>query len=285
MRCFQHAMTAIAIIGFASVASAADMPVKAPPPAPPAAAPSWTGFYVGVNGGYGWTDPTVTYSPNDPAAAFNGTPSSVSFNMTGGLAGGQIGYNWQFEPTLLAGVEADFDWARIKGSASSNPIAVDSVGPGTFTASETVKSFGTLRGRLGFIPMDSLLVFGTGGLAYGDVNRSAVMPNSFGPGIGSNAIGGFGYSCGLGTGQANCFNGASSQTMVGWTIGAGGEYRLTNNFILKAEYLHVDLGRTSINTAATSTVNVPGNLPSSYNANFGTVSFNVVRFGLNYKFN
>jgi outer membrane immunogenic protein len=275
----------VGMIACGSVAFSADMPLKAPVAAPVATmAPSWTGFYVGVNGGYGWKDPTVTYSPNDPAAVVNGTPSSVSFNTTGGLAGGQIGYNWQFEPTLLAGVEADFDWARINGSASSNPIILASYGPGTFTASETVKSFGTLRGRLGFIPTDSLLVFGTGGLAYGAVNRSAAMPNSL-VGIGSNTVGGFGYSCGTGTGLANCFNGASSQTMVGWTIGAGGEYRLTNNFILKAEYLHVNLGRTSINTAATSTVNVPGDIPSSYNANFGTVSFNVVRFGLNYKFN
>jgi outer membrane immunogenic protein len=257
------------------------MPLKAR--VAPAVA-SWTGFYIGINGGYGWKDPTVNYSPNDPDAVANGTPSSVSFGISGGLAGGQVGYNWQFAPNWLAGVEADLDWARIKGSAASANGIVLLSGPTNFTASETVRSFGTLRGRLGFMPTNSLLVFGTAGLAYGSVNRSAYAPNA-GVGIGSNAVGGFGYSCGLGTGQANCFNGTSSNIMAGWTIGVGGEYRVTNNFSVKAEYLYANLGSTSINTAATSVVNVPGNTPTSYNANFGTVSFNIVRVGLNYKFN
>jgi outer membrane immunogenic protein len=282
------ALAAVAVISIASAASAADLPAKAPMyTKAPMVAPafSWTGFYIGVNGGYGWNDPTVTYTPNDPGAALGcgvGCIPPASFNMSGGLAGGQIGYNWQFSPKWLVGVEADFDWSRINGSASSN-FNLNSYGPGTFTASETVKSFGTLRGRLGFIPTDSLLVFGTGGLAYGHVNTSAVMP---GPavGIGANGAGGFSYVCGTATGQANCFNGASSQTMVGWTIGAGGEYRITNNFTLKAEYLYANLGRTSINTVATTTFGGVGS-PASYNANFGTVSFNVVRLGLNYKFN
>ena len=106
------------------------------------------------------------------------------------------------------------------------------------------------------------------------------MPGST-PGIGANIAGGFSYVCGTGTGNANCFNGASSQTMVGWTVGAGGEYKIANNLSLKAEYLYVNLGRTAIKTTVRCD---GGTTPASFTANFGTVNFNVVRVGLNYMF-
>ena len=101
-------------------AAAADLPARTYSKAPAMVAEpvnSWTGFYIGANGGYGWKDPTVSYTPNDPAALL-GTCSGVgrstcippaSFNAQGGLAGGQIGYNWQFNPSWLVGVETDFD--------------------------------------------------------------------------------------------------------------------------------------------------------------------------------
>jgi outer membrane immunogenic protein len=248
----------------------------------------WTGFYIGANGGYGWKDPTVTYTPNDPGA-FAGTCSGIggstcvppaSFNVKGGLAGGQLGYNWQLNPNWLVGVETDFDWARINGSGASS-FLLGSYGPGVFTATETVRSLGTLRGRIGFIPVAPLLIYGTGGLAYGNVSTSAIMPGSI-PGTGSDSTGGFSYVCGQGTGIANCFNGASSQTKVGWTVGAGGEYKIANNLSVKAEYLYVNLGRTAVTTTATFADG--GTAPASFTANFGSVNFNVVRVGLNYMF-
>jgi outer membrane immunogenic protein len=249
----------VAAAFFVAPAFAADMGVKAPPPPPPAPAFSWTGFYVGANGGYGWRDPTVTYTPNDPGA-FIGTCAGIgggtcippaSFSIGGGLVGGQVGYNWQYSQKWLAGVEADLDWSRINGSGNSN-FSLNSAGPGTFTATESVSGFGTLRGRLGFIPVSPLLIYATGGLAFGDVKASAIMPGS-GVGVGGANAGGFAYACGTGTGQANCFIGSSSRTMVGWTVGAGFEYAIMNNTSLKAEYLYADLGSRSINTVTTST--------------------------------
>jgi outer membrane immunogenic protein len=82
--------------------------------------------------------------------------------------------------------------------------------------------------------------------------------------------------------MANCFSGASSQTMVGWTVGAGGEYKFTSALSLKAEYLYVNLGHAAINTSATKPF--VGTAPASFTANFGPVNFNVVRVGLNYGF-
>ncbi len=275
----------IAAAFYGGPAIAADMTVRAPPP--PAPISNWTGIYVGANGGYGWRDPTVTYTPNDPAALLGTCGGGTcippaSFNIGGALVGGQVGYNWQYSQEWLAGVEADLDWSKIKGFGNSNFILF-SYGPGTFAATESVRSFGTLRGRLGFIPVSPLLIYATGGLAYGDVEASAIMPSPKSGAGGANA-GGFAYACGASTGQANCFTGASSRTMVGWTVGAGFEYAIMNNMSLKAEYLYADLGSRSINTVATSTFFNPGFNPASFAANFGMVSINVVRVGLNYKF-
>jgi outer membrane immunogenic protein len=131
------------------------------------------------------------------------------------------------------------------------------------------------------MPAAPLLIYTTGSLAYGNVAKSAIMPGSA-SGIGGNNAGGFSYNCGAPTGMVNCFYGASSQTMVGWTVGAGIEYIITNKMTLKAEYLYADLGHSFVDTVATLS---GGLAPASFTANFGTVSFNVARLGINYKLN
>jgi outer membrane immunogenic protein len=117
------------IVAAGGLAGAADMPIKAPPkPVAPAAVYNWTGFYVGANGGYGWKDPTVTFTPNDANAqgftcggAFGGTCAPpASFGINGGFGGLQAGYNWQLGRQWVAGLETDFDWSDIKGTGTSN---------------------------------------------------------------------------------------------------------------------------------------------------------------------
>jgi outer membrane immunogenic protein len=101
--------TSVAAIVASGSAFAADLGASAPAPLF-----TWTGFYLGVNGGYGWNGSSVGYAPNDPNAFYSTCslqnfatcPPPASLNVGGGLAGGQVGYNYQFSSNWLAGVEA-----------------------------------------------------------------------------------------------------------------------------------------------------------------------------------
>jgi outer membrane immunogenic protein len=134
-------------------ASAADLsrpppPTKAPPYVPPYY--NWTGFYIGVNGGYGW-------------GTSNWSPLPGSLNTSGGLVGGTLGYNWQFGQWVW-GLEGDADWSNINGSTT---------GPGCGGGSCSTNNdfLSTVRGRLGFAA-DRWMPYITGGLAIGNIRTS-----------------------------------------------------------------------------------------------------------------
>jgi outer membrane immunogenic protein len=278
----------------ASQAFAADMPVKAPPPPPAAPAPSWTGFYVGGEVGGAWGDPHLSYVGNDPAAQVqvNGGAGLTgqqpvfanSFKMSGVTGGIEAGYNWQVDPKWLLGIETDFNGSNLKGTGNSTSFLQTTPGPYTQTVSvqQTIDWYGTLRGRLGFLPASNLLVFGTGGLAYGRVANSGNY-SAIGSPVGpfSGALGGFSFSC-----TANgspCFAGSSSQIRVGYTLGGGIEWLVWRNWSVKAEYQYVNLGSAPLRVAAVATT-AGGPIPASFNANFARDDFQVVRAGVNYHF-
>jgi outer membrane immunogenic protein len=177
---------------------------------------SWTGFYAGINGGYArgqssWSDPAIG-------------ASSGKFNTSGGLVGGQLGYNWQTGVVML-GIETDADWMSIKGSTAGLGGACTLDGGGQC---QTQQSWvGTTRARVGYV-FDRWLPYVTGGVAYGNIQ--VVQPT-----------------------------GTTTNTNVGWTAGAGLEYALDHNWSTKFEYLHVDLGTATFMGAAsgTSTLAVP----------------------------
>src|SRR5580692_4175950 len=233
MRRFQFPLlAAFAVIGLTSITQAADMAVKVPPPAPIVApAYSWTGFYVGGNLGYAWGDPTVAFSPNDINAftvtcggANGGTcPPPASFGVNGGLGGLQAGYNWQVNRSWLLGLETDFNLSHINGSGTSNFILGNGASPSNFQASENVEWFGTVRGRLGFIPSNSVLLYATGGLAYGRVQENVALNTVPSGGTGN---GPFAFEC---HGSPTCFLGSSSRIDTGWTAGGGFEFSLWQN--------------------------------------------------------
>ena len=246
---------------------------------------AWSGVYFGINGGYAWSNPNVAYVGNDPAsqAGLCVSPGSkciptADFNRDGALFGGQIGYNWQFNSQWLAGVEADYQWSDLFGTGYSQ-VRVNGVnGLSTMAAKETVHSFGTFRARLGALPLQSLLLYGTAGLAVGQLGENLTLTSastSIPPGV---RAGGFGYSC---TASNSCFAGSASQTRVGWTAGAGAELALTTNLTLKGEALYVHLGAPS---ATATAFNGAGLTPSSFTGNFSNVYFIVARAGLNYRF-
>jgi outer membrane immunogenic protein len=156
---------------------AADLGPAAPPQtyvAPPAAVYDWTGFYVGINGGYGWGD-----FPNNSGVAPGGPPPISLNGADGGLIGGTLGYNWQFGH-FVAGLETDIDWADI--SVTNTPVG----------ARGTLDYLGTVRGRLGYA-FDRVLLYGTGGFAYG-----AGTAKSFTGVIGSDSESTTGWTLGAG---------------------------------------------------------------------------------------
>jgi outer membrane immunogenic protein len=255
-------------------AFAADMPVKARPMAP--AAYNWTGFYIGGNVGGGWGTTNIGYVANDPgsAAAFgsNGTPNVSSVKTSGVLGGIQVGYNWQFAPTWVAGLEADFDWSGLKNSGTTGNFFVTGAGPFAATAKERIEWFGTARARLGYLPMNNFLTFVTGGLAYGRVNQSTAYINNSGVNI--TFVGPPNLNC---PPASTCLAGSSSTTAVGWTAGGGFEYAIAPKWTVKGEYLYVSLAGSAVTETQSASA-------SSINANFGRTNFNVARVGVNYRY-
>jgi outer membrane immunogenic protein len=252
----------IGIAGLGS-ASAADLPIKAAPMA--VAVYSWGGWYAGVNAGYAWNNSSgnlVSFSTAPPAIDFTaavtagGTPSFLGAKHEGGFGGAQVGYNWQMTKWLF-GLEADIQGADIGQTSTVTFPGGGGIVPSASTGRDHLNWFGTVRGRIG-ITANKVLVYGTGGLAFGGTSTS--VTNVFTPGT------------------AGTFAGNSSNTSFGWAAGVGLEWGFAPKWSLKGEYLHVDLG--SSNTTMLDPVNFPGA--------FATYRFNhtldTVRAGVNYHF-
>ncbi len=218
---------------------------EAPPP--PVLAYNWTGFYLGVNAGAAWgnTDWTYVSLPSGPDGA------TASHKISGPLAGATIGFNWQFAPDWVAGIEGDLDWARIDGfTGCPNPA---------YNCRSRLGDFHTARVRLGYSGLlDRLLVYATGGAASSRVEISTL-----------NLQGGTAPP------SSSTGNGSSSR-QIGWTAGLGAEYApaAAAPVSFKLEWLHYDLGLHNY------TVDNPG-LFFVRVAERG----NLIRAGVNYAFN
>jgi outer membrane immunogenic protein len=239
---------------------------------------AWSGLYGGINGGYGWGNSGVSNTPDDPVAAAAGIPST-DFHRDGGLAGGQLGYNWQFNSLWLAGIEADYQWSDFSGTGNSSfhlaGVGASTV-PSTVSASQHIGSFGTLRARMGVIATNALLLYGTGGLAVAQARENLNLT--------AGATGGatnpsFSYSCVAGT---TCFTGSSSKTLAGYIAGTGVEYAVTSTLTFKTEILYMHLESSSARTSATAVTGVT--TPASFTASYSPVSEFLLRGGLNLRF-
>jgi outer membrane immunogenic protein len=282
---------ALVLLGAFGVAGAHADEMTAAPAAfitGPTSALQWTGVYFGADAGYGSGRPNAVFTPNDRASlgaisggAGKGTGIPFDdFSMNGALAGGQIGYNWQINALWLTGVEADYQWADLSGLGVSQFHLGNVGGAGATSAAvmdQSVKSFGTVRLRMGVVPINPVVLYVTTGLAFGQVADNATIVTS---GSGSLSSGGFSYSCVAG--NHDCFVGSASRTMVGWTAGGGGEFALTTHLTFKAELLFVDLGVPKVTTVAQNTV--PGTAPSSFLATLSPAGFFILRGGLNFRF-
>lgn len=211
-------MGAMLIASIGGSALASDLPVKAYPhaKAPSVEAPlSWTGFYAG--GQVGGADGTWNNSPLSAGIGpfTTGVPLGKAGNS--GIAGGlHAGYNYQMA-NIVVGIEADYNWT---GVSTYNTHLV-TTGPGlAFDVMRKLNNYGTIRGRLGVVAQESMLLYATGGWAYGS-SKSNVA------GVGN-------------LGGPFSDNGSSSHT--GWTAGVGADYMVTQHWIAGIEYKHVDLG-------------------------------------------
>ena len=257
----RFAVSAIALLACTSLASAADLngpsyggSLKDDYVAP---AYNWTGLYVGVHGGWaggsGWDGDFFNKDIN--------LNHGYSLDADGWYGGLQVGANQQFGK-FVAGLEADASFGEM---SDSGMFAANDEGPTSYVEWEIkqkLERFGTVRGRLGYLPVDNLLVYVTGGIAWGQTEASEVthMPRVNPPKVTST--------------------GSVEETHLGWTVGGGLEWVLTPNLSLRGEYLYVDLGEEDyhfVGQRTNGTYYADDRAPSD-------LDFHTVRLGLNYKF-
>jgi outer membrane immunogenic protein len=199
-------------ISGAQVASAADLAVKAPVYKAPVYF-SWTGFYLGLNAGFGWGDTTATDILATNGSCWNRCGFQWGPGLSGFTGGGQAGYNWQFG-NFVAGVEGDIGYLGLTGTAAA-PISADTI------VNTRGGVFATARGRLGFT-VDKVLVYGTGG--WIGANLDSTVNDNIGATVNTNSTG----------------------FQSGWTAGGGVEWAFAPKWSLKGEWLHYDLGDKNV---------------------------------------
>ena len=211
---------ALAAAATLSATAFAAEPAPPPPPPPPF---TWTGLYIGGQIGYAWGQDPVFWSgtSNDDetaAGTFGNSPQGV-------IGGAHVGYNLQYNPWLVLGIEGSVDGTSLRHTAQ---VAVnDFVGdtPGSITSTSKADVQGSVRGRIG-IAFDRVMVYGTGGVAFTGFNTTIVDTTGF-------------FTGAPGT------NTTFSDTRAGWTAGAGIEYAITDNWWVRAEYRYSNFGHTT----------------------------------------
>lgn len=243
---------AFGVLAATGPALAADVAMPAYKAAVAPAAYNWSGFYLGVTAGGGMASLPVT-DMDHFGLSTNGALKS------GGAAGGiHAGYNWQFTPSFLVGLEGDFNWASFKesdttcfGSCALNLIGDRSV------ASSRLDQFSTLRARFG-LTSDRTLVYVTAGPAWGHIDASLAE-----------------LKCG------DCslpVIASDSSFHIGIALGAGVEYALTQNWILRGEYMHLDFSTTDTVFKHAST-----GIPFDGVRARSTATADLARLGISYK--
>jgi outer membrane immunogenic protein len=312
----------------AGSAFAADLPSRKDAPIlPPPPPPMWTGFYAGLNAGYGFGTNDNTQSVGVGQNAYVGdaftintlspalTPiivptglglamsSNAPTNQNGFIGGGQVGYNYQWGPNFVVGLEVDMQGTGIRGTSHGAGAGAGGAYTTGFSVFENTGSFGsvgstsvnagvdwmgTVRGRLGYLFTPTMLVYATGGLTYGgvhaDVRNYAVETQS----ISSFSDGAFAAN------QTYIGGGNKSQTLVGWNVGGGLEWMFMPNWSIKAEGIYWNMGSMNVPTAAVaapaSTLTLtPGIWGTTPAATFGGTRVNyqgvIARAGVNYHLN
>ncbi|MFO1091504.1 MAG: outer membrane beta-barrel protein [Hyphomicrobiales bacterium] len=251
----------------AGSAAAADLPVM-----PPAPAFSWSGFYGGAHIGGGWSDHNLNgndivadededLSTTEDQTVFPGLNSNDLSGVVGGVyAGGNIAVG-----PMVLGLDADIGWTGMRQSASADFTVTGEDGAVTTTqyasADMDVNWLAHVRGRAGY-GFDRFMVYAAGGLALANLNTNVSV--SFPESAGFTAT-----------------TSDGSQTVTGWTVGAGFEWAATDSLIVRAEYLYDQF--SGIEPATYEISNTTGVLGSNW-VGGDTLGVNIVRVGVSYKF-
>lgn len=257
-----------------------------------AAGSAWDGFYAGFNSGYMMAAGNpVTSSSSVQANALDvtGVPysaaiarsasGSVALDGGGALGGAQIGYNLPTTGRFLLGAEADIQAASLSGQ--STLTGTGSVTDGVSTARVTTDTIsearvdwlGTIRARLGYFATPQMLLYASGGLAYGGVSSSVTVNQRWSGLLAAPTL------------QTQSGTTTSASLASGWAVGGGFEWMILPSLSWKAEYLFFDLGARSLGSSTIATTNFTGFsdvVGTSTNLRF---SGHILRAGLNYHFN
>ena len=272
------------VVAGAGSAFAADLPVKAPPPPAPT---SWSGFYIGGFGGWGWNNRN-DWQCNFVPAILGGegvcaeSPLGIATNhsqsaLSGGVAGGQIGYDWRWSQVVL-GLQADGMWANIRGS-SGNPLNLRDGRCGfngftdqTVECRTTIKAMADLTARAGYLFWQNTLVYGKFGINWSQIDFQVLNDVGF-----SGTCGPLGSSPGPHPG----YN-ANSVGRVSPTVGVGVEQRFWSGLSVFAEYDFVANGGsyTNLNTGGTGAFGCTRDFVSTTTIR----DTNIVKAGLNWTF-
>jgi len=226
-------LTPAFFLGLYGIASAADAVVLEPTPEVLPAGFVWTGGYIGLQGGWQW-------GRDHTAESSGGVPTGLDEDLDsdGFIGGVHVGYNWQ-NGQFVYGAEADLEFATVDGGYRiAGPDGTDF----------DMNWQASIRARIGYVPAERLLIYGTGGVAFGDLEYTYVQDDATFESFGS--------------------------TEVGWTVGVGAEYAFTDNLTARLEYRYTDFGDVS----NLSTVAFPG---FTYDHD---PQFHAVRMGVSYKF-
>ena len=235
------AAAATIVLGLAAPASAADLAARPYTKAPPmvAAIYDWSGFYIGVNGGWGTSRNCWDFT--DPSGVFIATEGC--HNATGGVLGGQIGYRAQFRSRVF-GVEAQGDWANLHGSNVSEAFP-------PFVNESRIAALGLLTGQIGYA-FNNFLIYAKGGAA---VTKTHYITTAGGVLAAT----------------------APDQTRWGGTVGGGIEWGFAPNWSVAVEYDHLFMGNDAV-TFPASAIAVTRSDNIRQDVDMGTVRVNY-RFG------
>jgi len=224
----------------------------------------WTGFYAGGTLGMGWSDDNADTTGTTAFQALGSTivPSSLGLSHSGLAIGLTTGYNHQ-SGHFVYGLEGDFSFLDLDETATFTGLPVLGTRLAT-SASHSMNFFGTVRGRLGYAPSDRLLIFATGGLAFGQVDLDASVRGVDAPALN--------------------WNGSNEEFKFGWSLGAGGEYKFTDRWSFKLDGLYYDLDDSSVTARGNAAVRAIGALDGiDYRTSVDNTGF-LARAGVNYRF-